>query len=95
MTSSLGVLALPYVLKMCGLILGVLMLFLGYFATYWSLQLIAEADCRTGGNATLKELYIKCGGSPLAKFYDSTIVFTQFCAQVGQSLVSKFPLSQQ
>jgi amino acid permease len=84
----LGVLTLPYVLRRSGLILGLLMLILGYSTLYWSFQLIIETDNKTGGNSTMRQLYYSAGGKRLANFYDLTCIFTFFCTLLGNQIIS-------
>jgi len=85
-----GVLALPYNLRISGLLLGVLMLIFGYITTYWSFVLMIEADNRTGGHKTIKELYTACGGKKLALVYDWFMIFTEFCSLVGNQMIGIF-----
>eukprot|EP00826_Nyctotherus_ovalis_P060132 TRINITY_DN8412_c0_g1_i5.p2 TRINITY_DN8412_c0_g1~~TRINITY_DN8412_c0_g1_i5.p2 ORF type:complete len:163 (-),score=15.36 TRINITY_DN8412_c0_g1_i5:1074-1562(-) len=87
---SVGVLTLPFVMKQSGIILGLVMIILGYSAMYWSFQLIIEVDNKTGGNSTMRELYSSAGGKRLANFYDITCIFTFSCLLLSNQIISTF-----
>ncbi len=84
----LGVLTLPYVCKLCGLGLGVTMLFLGYVATMWSFYMLMQANERTGGHKTYKDFCLACGGKKLFLGYDTVVIMTIFGSLLGYQVIS-------
>ena len=81
-------LALPYVCKLCGLVLGLLLLISGYLATLWSFYLLIEANNQVGRKKRVKEFYESCGGRKLYVAYDSVVIFTIFGSLVGYQVIS-------
>ncbi len=81
-------LTLPYVCKLCGLGLGVIMLALGYMATLWSFNLLIKANERTGGHKTYKDFCSACGGRKLFLGYDTVAIFTIFGSLIGYQVIS-------
>lgn len=61
-----GVLSLPYVLKMCGWCLGLLLIIAGAIAACWSMYLIAESAIKVKAR-NFSELANKVGGNKLEK----------------------------
>lgn len=83
-------LSLPYVCKLCGLVLGLIMLILGYIATLWSFRLIISADVKTGGHRSIKDFCLKCGGPRLLKLYEIIVIFYLYGSMVGYQIISIF-----
>ena len=82
-----GVLSLPYVCKLCGFVLGLLMLAAGYLATLWSFRLIISADIKTGGQRSIKDFCLKCGGPRLLKVYEYVVIFYLYGSLVGYQII--------
>lgn len=80
-------LALPYVCKLCGVALGLIMLFCGYLATLWSFNLLISANIQTGGNKSFKDFYAKCGGRKLYLAYDFVVTLTIFGSLIGYQVI--------
>jgi amino acid permease len=59
-----GVLSLPYVLALCGWVIGVSFIIIGAIAACWSLILIAEGSV-LGKVGNLNALAVKAGGTKL------------------------------
>ena len=88
---TLGVLTLPYVCKLCGLALGLLMLVAGYVATLWSFYMIIKSNHKTGGkrgHKSFKELYVACGGEKLYLGYNIAVMFTVSGTLLGYQIIS-------
>jgi amino acid permease len=81
------VLALPYVCKLCGVALGLIMLFSGYLATLWSFNLLISANIQTGGSKSFKDFYAKCGGRRLYLAYDFVVTLTIFGSLIGYQVI--------
>ena len=78
---------MPYVCKLCGLVLGLGMILLAYFATLWSFSMIIEVNFAGSVYKSFKELYTKMGGKYLASLYDWTIVISLYGALVSYQIV--------
>jgi len=88
-----GVLTLPFVCKLCGLGLGILMLCAGYIATLWSFYLLIKANRATGGDKghkTYKDFCTACGGRSLFLGYDTAVIFTITGSLLGYQVISIF-----
>ncbi len=81
-------LALPFVCKLCGLVLGLLMLIAGYLATLWSFYMLIEANNHVGRKKKVKDFYEACGGRRLYLAYDCVVIFTIFGSLVGYQVIS-------
>jgi len=82
-----GVLSLPYVCQLCGLVLGIVMLILGYLATLWSFSLIISSDDKTGGHAGMKEFLESTVGKTSSRLYDLIAIFYLFGALTGYQII--------
>lgn len=86
-------LSLPYVCKLCGFALGVIMLVAGYAITLWSFKLIVSSDEKTGGHKTIKGFLLSCGGTKLLKLYELVVIFYLYGSLVGYNILSIYHLS--
>jgi len=82
-----GVLSLPYVCKLCGLVFGMLLLISGYGATIWSFSLIISADVATGGHKEFKDYILKCTNRKIYKVFDFTTIFYLYGGLVGYQII--------
>jgi len=82
-----GVLSLPYVCKLCGLVLGLFLLISGFIATLWSFTLIIQADIKSGGHKSFKDFCLKCGGPKLLKGYEYIAMFYLYGSLVGYQII--------
>jgi len=85
---ALGVLSLPYVCKLCGLALGLILLLLGYSASAWSFSLIIKTDVKSGGFKSFKEFCLNTGGRKLMIFYNLVVIFTIYGTLIGYQVIS-------
>ncbi len=83
-----GVLSLPYVCKVCGLVLGLVMLAAGYAASAWSFSLIIKTDIKSGGHKSFKEFCMATGGRKLMLFYNIAVFFTIYGTLIGYQVIS-------
>jgi len=72
-----GVLSLPYVLKLCGWVIGLIYIIVGAFAACWSLYLIAEAAIRVKAN-NISQLARKAGGPVMEKILSVMILIYMY-----------------
>ena len=82
-----GVLSLPFVCQLCGLVLGLLLLVLGYAASAWSFSMIIHADTKGGGFKTYKEFCSTIGGRSLTIIYNAAAIFTIYGALLGYQVI--------
>ena len=94
-----GVLSLPYVCRLCGLILGFGMLLLGFFATVWSFSLMISSDVRKNaelrgegkdkktGIRSIKEFCLQCVGPKMLKAYELIAIFYLYGSLVGYQII--------
>ena len=72
-----GVLSLPYVLNLCGWMLGIILITAGAIAACWSLYLIAESAIKVKA-ANFSSLAQKVGGNKLEKLLIINILIYMF-----------------
>ena len=85
----IGALTLPYVLKLCGLIPGIIVLVLGYVGALWSFNLLLKADAKTGGHKTFKGFARACGGAPMKRYYNAIKMFCLYGSLLSYQIMSK------
>ena len=86
--SILGVLSLPYVCKLCGLVLGLIFLVLGYLASSWSFSLIIKTDAKAGGCKSFKEFCLNTAGPKVLAFYNYCVIATIYGTLIGYQVIS-------
>lgn len=82
-----GVLTLPYVCKINGFGVGLIMLTLGMIGTIWSCRTLAECAIAAKSKKYLQTCQI-LGGKKLAILYQLTIVSLQYGAILGFQIIS-------
>eukprot|EP00830_Metopus_es_P018069 TRINITY_DN6165_c0_g1_i2.p1 TRINITY_DN6165_c0_g1~~TRINITY_DN6165_c0_g1_i2.p1 ORF type:complete len:478 (+),score=37.77 TRINITY_DN6165_c0_g1_i2:58-1434(+) len=82
-----GVLSLPFVCKLCGLVFGIILLILGYATSMWSFSMIIGVTERIGTTRSFKEFCLKTGGNKLMLFYNMTVIFTIYGTLIGYQVI--------
>lgn len=83
-----GILALPYVCKETGLLLGLSLLVIGMLATYWSFTLLIETSF-TVGIKNVEHMCKAVGGKSLLWIYQIGLIVLQFGSCVSFQVISK------
>lgn len=82
-----GVLSLPYVCKLCGLIFGMILLAFGYLAARWSFSMIIDVDTKGGSFKGFKGFCQAVGGKRLVLFYSIILCFTIYGTMIGYQVI--------
>ena len=83
----LGMLSLPYVCKLCGLGLGLIMMLLAYIASIWSFNMITKVNFTGTEHRSFNELYTAIGGKTLASFYNWIVIFSLYGTLIGYQII--------
>jgi amino acid permease len=81
-----GVLSLPYVLRLCGWVLGLSFIFVGAIAAVWSNTILAELAV-DNKLANLSQLAIKAGGTKLEKSLSWMILVYMFGSCISYQII--------
>ena len=88
-----GVLSLPYVMKLNGVVLGSLTIIISAIASYWSLTMLVKASKA----ADTKDYYVLCiksGGTGFSKFFLANVELTLFGAIIIYQIICYKSLNQ-
>lgn len=81
-----GILSLPYVLRICGYVQGILILALGAFSAYWSMHIIVDLAI-THSLPNYSEIAYKAGGHQLCKLLEIFIILLMFGSCVSFQII--------
>ncbi len=82
-----GLLSLPYLCKLCGLIPGLILLVIGYFLSLWSFNLIIRSDQKSGGHKSFKDYCMSMGGPKVMLVFNLSLLFTIYGAMFGYQVI--------
>lgn len=78
---------MPYVCRLCGLVVGLTLLILGYGATLWSFSMIISADMKTGGHYEFKHYCLSCTNTKVLRVFELTTIFYLYGSLVGYQII--------